>query len=217
MDASVTSLVPLMAISVALGLITFAIIASTAFVKLAVVLFLVRNALGIQQTPPNMVLYTIAITLTIYIGVPMATDVFELLDQPGMRYDSISAIMEAASIASEPVRDFMGRFAREDERAFFAGATAELWDEDLEEFARGDSFAVLAPSFLISELRRAFEIGFLIYLPFVVIDLVVTTILMAMGMMMVSPTIISTPFKLLLFVAVDGWSRLVHGLVMSYV
>lgn len=217
MEAATTSLLPLIAISVGLGLATFAIIASTSFVKLAVVLFLVRNALGIQQTPPNMVLYTIAVALTAYISAPMATSVYQRLDGPDISYSTMGEIAEAVETASEPVREFMARFARDEERAFFVSATAELWNEDLEEFAREDSVAVLAPAFLISELKRAFEIGFLIYLPFIVIDLVVTTILMAMGMMMVSPTIISTPFKLLLFVAVDGWSRLVHGLVLSYV
>ena len=124
--------------------------------------------------------------------------------------------MTAGKRAQEPVRDYLQRFTSPDQRQFFLDATQRVWPEGARGSAGPDDLQILVPSFLISELKRAFEIGFLLYLPFIVIDLVVTTILMAMGMSMVSPTVISIPFKLFLFIAIDGWSRLMHGLVLSY-
>jgi type III secretion protein R len=117
----------------------------------------------------------------------------------------------------EPIRDYMTRFTRTSEREFFLNATKRVWPEDMRQNATSSDLAILLPSFVISELRRAFEIGFLIYLPFIAIDLIISAILMALGMSMVPPITISVPFKLFLFVSIEGWSKLFHGLVLSYV
>jgi len=115
-----------------------------------------------------------------------------------------------------PYREFLLKHSSPDERAFFTETARELWADEHHDQISEDNLFILLPSFMVGELTIAFEIGFLLYLPFVVIDLVVSNILLAMGMMMLSPTTISLPFKLLLFVFLDGWSRLVHGLVLSY-
>ena len=208
--------IPLIALIAALGLLPFAAVAVTAFAKIAVVLLIVRNALGIQQTPPNVVIYAIALVLTAYVGAPVLAQWQGLLADPALAVGTVPEAQAAFERAAEPVREFLIRHARPDDRVFFAEATRELWGAEMAAEIDGDSLAVLVPSFLVSELTRAFEIGFLLYLPFLAIDLIVSAVLMALGMMMVSPVVIAIPFKLFLFVAVDGWSRLVQGLVLSY-
>ncbi|MGQ4274905.1 type III secretion system export apparatus subunit SctR [Terrihabitans sp. B22-R8] len=206
----------LIAVTVGLGLLAFAVVTTTAFMKVSVVLFLVRNALGAQQVPPNIVLYGAALILTVFISAPVAEKTYTQLTDSQLRYETFDDWIQAARVGQEPLREHLQRFTTEDERQFFLASTEQVWPEDMRGKASADDLVILIPSFLISELKRAFEIGFLLYLPFITIDLVVTTILMAMGMSMVSPTVISIPFKLFLFVAIDGWSRLLHGLVLSY-
>jgi len=119
-------------------------------------------------------------------------------------------------VVKDPVKAYLIRFAKPGERQFFLSSTARIWPESARANVKDDDFIILLPAFVSSELTRAFEIGFLLFLPFLIIDIIVSNILMAMGMMMVSPTLISLPLKLFLFVAVDGWSRLMHGLILSY-
>ncbi|QND62175.1 type III secretion system export apparatus subunit SctR [Mesorhizobium huakuii] len=206
----------LLAVTAGLGLLVLAVATTTAFVKVSVVLFLVRNALGTQTIPPNVVLYAAALILTMFVSAPVIEQTYDRLTDPKLRYQTIDDWINAAHEGSEPLRDHLKKFTNEEQRRFFLSSTEKVWPEEMRAKATPDDFAILVPSFLISELKRAFEIGFLLYLPFIVIDLIVTTILMAMGMSMVSPTVISVPFKLFLFVAIDGWSRLMHGLVLSY-
>lgn len=210
------SILALLAVTVGLGLLAFAVVITTAFMKISVVLFLVRNALGAQQVPPNIVLYGAALILTVFISAPVAEQTYSRLIDPRLRYQSFDDWVLAAKEGQEPLRAHLMKFTSEDQRRFFLSSTEQIWPQEMRGKAKSDDLVVLAPSFLISELKRAFEIGFLLYLPFITIDLVVTTILMAMGMSLVSPTVISIPFKLFLFVAIDGWSRLMHGLVLSY-
>lgn len=204
------------AITLGLGLLTLVVVTSTAFMKIAVVLFLVRNALGTQQVPPNIVLYGAALILTVYVSSPVAERIYQRATEPQLHYRTVDDWMLAARRVQDPVREHLLRFTTSEQRTYFLDATQQVWPEDTRGRVDRDDLRILLPSFLISELKRAFEIGFLLYLPFVVIDLVLTTILMAMGMSMVSPTVISVPFKLLLFTAIDGWSRLMQGLVLSY-
>jgi type III secretion protein R len=215
MDGS-PSITALLAIALGLGLLTFAVVTTTAFLKITVVLLLVRNALGVQQVPPNIVVYAAALILTVYISAPVGDQIYRQLANSSFEYRTFDDWTSAAARAREPLRAHLLRFTTEDERKFFQSATQRIWPSDMQQRAGPDDLTILIPSFMIAELKRAFEIGFLLYLPFLTIDLVVTTILMAMGMAMVSPTIISVPFKLFLFIAVDGWSRLLHGLVLSY-
>ncbi|WP_376091771.1 type III secretion system export apparatus subunit SctR [Roseomonas sp. CCTCC AB2023176] len=204
----------------AVGLIPFIVVSATAFLKIAVVLFLLRNALGTQQTPPNLVLYALAVALAAYVSLPLILAVQTQLSQPGTDLSTADGMLAAARSASEPVKAFLSRFADERERDFLLSAASRVWPQGSpggsEVTASRDDLIVLLPAFVVSELTRAFEIGFLIYLPFIVIDLIVSNVLMAMGMVMVSPLVISVPFKLFVFVLADGWSRLTHGLVLSY-
>ncbi|MBW7849361.1 MAG: type III secretion system export apparatus subunit SctR [Rhodospirillales bacterium] len=199
-----------------MALVPFVAIMVTSFVKLAVVLSLVRNALGVQQIPPNMALYGLALILTVYIMAPVGHQIHGSLQ--GLEIDATTSkgLMQAVETGAEPLREFLLKHTSAEQRAFFLSTAARLWPQDMSASLSQDSFFILGPAFTTAELSSAFQIGFLLYLPFVVIDLIVSNILLAMGMMMVSPMTISLPLKLLLFVMVDGWSRLVEGLVLSY-
>jgi len=192
----------------ALGLLPFFIVTMTAFLKISVVMFIIRNALGTQQTPPTLVLYSIALILTVFVSLPLIEDVSNRLSARPLDFSSLDKLQASANVVKDPVKAYLIRFAKPGERQFFLSSTARN--------VKDDDFIILLPAFVSSELTRAFEIGFLLFLPFLIIDIIVSNILMAMGMMMVSPTLISLPLKLFLFVAVDGWSRLMHGLILSY-
>lgn len=201
----------------AVGLIPFAVILVTAFGKIAIVLFIVRNALGLQQTPPNIVLYGGALVLSVYIMYPVLDQTVAALQLSNIDPSDISRWGEAYSVGIEPIREFLIQFARPEEREFFVTTTERLWASMPSTDIKSDDIVILLPSFFVGELSRAFQIGFLIFLPMIAIDFIVANILMAMGMMMVSPTTIALPFKLLIFVLADGWTRLMHGLVLSYI
>ncbi len=199
-----------------LGFLSFVAVTMTSFIKISVVLFLLRNALGIQQTPPNLVLYGIALLLTSYIMAPVVHNAYVLALGDHQSMTSFSDYAAAMERASGPAKAFLLRFTSQGEREFFTSATRRVWGPDAHMDVTSDDLIVVIPAFVLSELRRAFETGFLLYLPFIAVDLVITAILMAMGMSSVSPTTISVPFKLFLFVAVEGWTRLIHGLVLGY-
>jgi type III secretion protein R len=200
----------------AAGLIPLFAVTMTGFLKIAVVMFLIRNALGLQQTPPNLVLYAIALILTVFVTSPMLGGIYSRLTTRPIDFNSVEDITAMANDVKQSVGTELKRFARPQERQFFLSATQRLWPPEARADLKDDDLVVLVPAFVSSELTRAFEIGFLLYLPFLIIDLVVSNILMAMGMIMVSPTLISVPLKLFLFVGVSGWSRLMHGLILSY-
>ena len=216
MDAARPDLFAIIIGVAAAGLVPFAAVTMTSFLKISVVLFLVRNALGTQQTPPNVVLYGIAIVLAAYVSAPLLGEVYARLTADDADFASAAGLRRMAEGLATPLREFLGRFAAEPEREFLLSAAGRVWPAEAAAAATRDDLTILIPAFVISELRRAFEIGFLLYLPFVVIDLIVSNVLMAMGMVMVSPLVISVPFKLALFVLVDGWSLLTHGLILGY-
>lgn len=199
-----------------LALAPFAAIMVTSFIKLVVVLSLLRNALGIQQIPPNMVINGLALILSIYIMTPVVEDTFQILQASDMNVKQLDSVTATVDKAKEPLRQFMLKHTKMEERHFFCKAAKKLWPPEKAATVKDDDLLLLIPAFTVSELTSAFQIGFLIYLPFIAIDLIVSNILLAMGMMMVSPMTISLPFKLLLFVLVDGWVRLIHGLVLTY-
>ena len=221
----------LIVLLVGLSLLPFLAMIATSYLKLVVVMSLIRNALGIQSIPPNMVINALAMILSFYILAPVCQSSWQIFQEeraamqerqqsgeavaPGQPFFETDIVEKAA----EPFRQWLLRQTGERERAFFVGTAARLWAKDGQEEAEVDSesFYILIPSFCVSELTKAFQIGFLVYLPFIAIDIIVSNILLAMGMMMVSPVTISLPFKLLLFVMVDGWSLLIQGLVRSYV
>jgi type III secretion protein R len=206
----------LIAILVFMSLAPFVAMMITSFVKLVVVLSLIRNALGIQQIPPNMVMNGLALILTLYIMNPVVQETFEILQGQEVDTKQIASIREAVVVGQEPIKAFLLKHSNQRERAFFFNSAKKLWSPEQAAALTDDDLMVLVPAFTVTELTSAFQIGFLIYLPFIAIDIIVSNILLAMGMMMVSPMTISLPFKLLLFVVVDGWTRLVHGLVLTY-
>lgn len=199
-----------------IGLIPLAVVTLTGFLKISVVLFLIRNALGVQQSPPNLVLYGIALILTVYVTTPLIGEIYTRFENAPVDLQSVEGVKAASDNVREPLKTHLLRFAQVRERDFFLESTKSVWSEEARADVKNDDLVVLVPAFVSSELTRAFEIGFLLYIPFLVIDLVVANVLMAMGMMMVSPTLISIPLKIFLFVAVEGWSRLMHGLILSY-
>jgi type III secretion protein R len=214
-----TTPAPLVGILIVLavgGLIPLFVVTMTGFLKISVVMFVIRNALGIQQVPPNLVLYGIAIILTVYVTSPLLGSIYAKLNGRPVDFSSVESVTAMANDIKQPVKAQLMRFAQPQERQFFLSATQNIWPEEARADLKDDDMVILLPAFVSSELTRAFEIGFLLYLPFLVIDLVVSNILMAMGMIMVSPTLISVPLKVFLFVAVSGWSRLMHGLILSY-
>ena len=200
----------------AFGMLPFLIVMGTCFVKLVIVFALVRNALGIQSIPPNMALHGLAMVMTIYIMMPVGMESYENLTGQDFTLENTASLEAAASVAIVPYRNFLSKHASESQLDFFIETAGTLWGEEYEHEMTRDNMFILIPAFVVGELTTAFEIGFLIYLPFIVVDLVISNILLAMGMMMLSPMTISLPFKLLLFVFLDGWSRLIQGLILSY-
>ena len=154
--------------------------------------------------------------LTVYIMYPTALLMLDRVSGLDDFTSSTDNMIEAANLAKEPLRDFLIKHSEVREREFFLTSIKKMLTDDRQSEISSNDLVVLIPAFTISELTSAFQIGFLIFLPFIVIDLVIANILMAMGMMMLSPTIVSLPFKLLLFVLVEGWTKLAHGLVISY-
>jgi type III secretion protein R len=216
MNSFEPNLIGIIIVVATIGLIPLAVVTMTAFLKIAVVLFLVRNALGVQQSPPNLVLYGVALILTVYVTTPLVGEIYGRLSSRPVNLQSLADLREAGEAVRAPLQSYLLRFAHQREREFFMQATKSIWSEEAHANLKDDDLVILIPAFVSSELTRAFEIGFLLYLPFLIVDLVVANILMAMGMMMVSPTLISIPLKNFLFVAVEGWSRLMHGLILSY-
>jgi type III secretion protein R len=203
----------------AAALLPFLAMLVTSFTKIVVVLGLLRQAMGVQQVPPNMVVNALAIILSVYVMAPIGLHAADTLKDKlqgpvtSRRFEDLPVIYESIST---PLRQFLQKHTSAHDRAFFVRSAVKLWPREAAQSVREDDMLVLIPSFTLGELSSAFQIGFIIYLAFVVIDLIVGNVLLALGMQMLSPTVISTPFKLLLFVALDGWERLVHGLVLSY-
>lgn len=213
----------------ALGLLTllpFVIIMVTSFVKISVVLSIIRSALGTQQIPPTQVITGLSIILTVYIMTPVGIEIYEKTEDiinrrdPGsslVSAETIDLIFEAGRQAEDPIKGFLQKHAHRKDQAMFFGMAKRLRNPEDRSSVTPSDFLVLVPSFVISELKEAFQIGFIIFVPFLVIDMIVSNILMALGMQMLSPTTISLPFKLLLFVMIDGWYLVTKGLITGYV
>jgi type III secretion protein R len=199
-----------------IGIAPFLAVMLTSYAKLVVVFSLVRNALGLQQVPPNMVVNGLALVLSFYVMAPVATQITGAITPgPGGTLKS-EALVNGIQKAREPLRAFLDKHAEKREKEFFVQTTKSLWPPEQAAAVQPDDLLILVPAFTATELTEAFKIGFLLYLGFVIVDLVVANVLTALGMMMFSPTVISTPLKLMLFVVVDGWDKLIHGLVLTY-
>ncbi|WP_407924134.1 type III secretion system export apparatus subunit SctR [Piscinibacter terrae] len=203
----------------ALALLPFVALMVTSFAKIVIVLGLLRQALGLQQVPPNMVLNGIALVLTVYVMAPVVMEASDRLRAEGHGLSSFKTVDDIGvgyDAVATPLRAFLQKHAEARDRKFFLRTAARLWPEERARNLKEDDMLVLVPAFTVTELGEAFRIGFVLFVAFLIIDLVVANILLALGMSMVSPTIISVPFKLLLFVMLDGWARLLQGLVLGY-
>jgi type III secretion protein R len=202
----------------AIGVFPIALVMVTAYTKIVVVLSLLKNALGLQQVPPAMVTNGLALVLTWYVMFPTGMKVMEAVEADQQRPKAAVTLttMEIFERAKPPMREFLDKHAKAKERAFFMDAARRLMDEKYAAALTSKDFVVLVPAFAISELTEAFLIGVIVFLPFIVIDLLVANVMMGLGMQMMSPTMISLPVKLLLFVMLDGWSRLAHALILTY-
>jgi len=203
-------LIQLVALITILSLAPSILVMFTSFTRIVVVLSFLRSALGIQQTPPNSVLISLALFLTAFIMMPTLQTIYDNAIHPLVTEDITE--MEALDRATGPVRDFMLGHVREQDLRLFLDLSKSGPVATPEE----TPMRSLIPAFMISELRRAFEIGFLLFLPFIIIDMVVASVLMSMGMLMLPPIMISLPFKLIFFVLVDGWYLVAGSLVQSY-
>jgi flagellar biosynthetic protein FliP len=186
------------------------LIMMTCFTRIVVVLSLLRTAIGIQQSPPNSVIVSLALFLTFFVMAPTFTDIYQNAMQPLVQQQITTD--EALNRAANPIKKFMGGHTRNEDLALFV----DMARVQRPVTAEAAPLQALVPAFMLSELKRAFEIGFLIFVPFLIIDMAVASILMSMGMMMLPPVVISLPFKLIFFVLVDGWRLVAGSLVASY-
>lgn len=206
----------MMAMLALLSLLPFAVMMLTSFSKVVVVLSIVRSALGTQQAPPTMVLTGIAAVLSAHIMAPVVERMYEVGTRAFDGANSGVELVAAAGETAEPLREFLVAQGSLEERARFVDYARELRPPEEADEVGEDDLAVLVPAFVITELKEAFQIGFLIFLPFLVLDMVIANVLLALGMQTLSPSQVSLPFKILLFVAVDGWSLLARGLILGY-
>jgi flagellar biosynthetic protein FliP len=202
--------VQLVALLTVLSLAPSVVVMVTSFTRIVVVLSLLRSAIGLQTAPPNAVMISLALFLTAFVMAPTLNQAYDEGIKP--LTDGTIELDQAIERAALPFHVFMRQHVREKDLELFIDLAKEPRPEKPEDI----SYRVLIPSFMISELRRAFEIGFLVYLPFLIIDLVVASVLMSMGMMMLPPVTISLPFKLIFFVLVDGWNLIAGSLVKSF-
>ncbi|WP_317987999.1 type III secretion system export apparatus subunit SctR [Hyalangium gracile] len=207
----------------ALSLVPFVLMMVTSFVKISVVLSIVRSALGTQQIPPTQVITGLAIILTVYIMAPVGQAMYKAAEVdiwargPALlSSETVGTLLEGANRAKEPLREFLVKKVKDKDRALFFHLAKKMRKEEDRKDIGDRDFMIIIPAFVVSELKESFQIGFLLFVPFIVIDMVVANILLALGMHMLSPTTISMPFKLLLFVLVDGWYLIAKGLVIGY-
>lgn len=208
-----------------LSLAPFVLLLMTSFVKISVVLSILKSAIGTSSIPPSQIVTGVALILTLFVMAPTGARMWQAVEpllgqtanQSLVSAQSVQAMAMATQKAKEPLREFLLKHADSRDRTTFFNLAVRMRTAEEKASVADRDFLVLVPAFLSSELRRAFEIGFLLFLPFLVIDLVISNLLLALGMHMLSPTTVSLPFKLLLFVLADGWQLLLRGLVESYV
>ncbi|MCD8024373.1 MAG: flagellar type III secretion system pore protein FliP [Candidatus Gastranaerophilales bacterium] len=212
MDVLMKDLNPVLQLLLVITLFSFlpfVFLCMTSFLRFVIVFSMLKTAMGTNSVPPAMVLIGLCVIMTFYTMSPVFQQMYEAGSVPYQKNGDIVAAIQAGS---EPLKEFMLKQTRQEDISFFIEKTRTKKPETPEELTIWE----VTPAYILSELRTAFEIGFIIYVPFTVLDLVVANILLALGMFMLSPTIVSLPFKLLIFVAVDGWSLIVKGLVESF-
>ncbi|MCX4029077.1 type III secretion system export apparatus subunit SctR [Endozoicomonas sp. SM1973] len=208
--------IPYILIGFFVSILPLIVVMMTAFTKISIVFMLLRNAIGLQQAPPSILLMGIALVLSIFLIAPVIDKTVQQFDGEDFSNKDLKQWYVVVNKVSAPIKSYLNKFTTEESKEMFITVSQEVWPEDFKYKAEENSIFIVIPSYVLSELKRAFEIGFLLFLPFLIIDLVVTNILLAMGSMMMSPSLISLPIKLLLFVSVDGWTTLIESLLLSY-
>jgi type III secretion protein R len=213
LDASPVSMMGMLAL---LSLLPFAVMMLTSFSKILVVLSIARSALGTQQAPPTIVLTGLAAVLSGHIMAPVMERMYSAGEVAYQEAGSGAQLLSSAAKVTQPLREFLVKHGDASERARFVDLARELRPVEEAALVKDTDLTVVIPAFVITELKEAFQIGFLIFLPFLVLDMVVANVLLALGMQTLSPSQVSLPFKILLFVAVDGWGLLARGLILGY-
>ena len=211
------SLISLLALAT---LLPFLVAAGTCYLKFSIVFVMVRNAMGLQQVPSNLVLNAVALMMSAFVMLPVAQKVLDYQRENPVNYASLPSVMSFVDNGMDAYRSYLQKYSDPELTNFFEKIQKSRLEEanipHLEDNDQPSIFALL-PAYALSEIKSAFKIAFYLYLPFVVIDLVISSILLALGMMMMSPVVISGPIKLILFVALDGWSLLSQGLILQYI
>ena len=223
-DVERPTVISQLAVLAALALLPFFVMLLTSFLKIVIVLSLLRNAIGVQQSPPNQAINGIALLMSIYVMFPTFLEMYEagsnVINQnvPTTLFSGPSAeyIVDVVDATKEPLRDFMQRNISTKTQNSFYQLAYRSFPEQFRDKLEVNDFIILIPSYIMGQIKGAFEVGVLVYLPFFVIDLVTSNILLAMGMMMLSPLTIALPLKLLLVVMVDGWTLIIQGLVLTF-
>ncbi len=205
----INPVIQLLIVMATFSLLPFIFVSMTPFLRFTVVFSMLKTAMGTNSVPPAITLIGLSLILTIYTMSPVFDNMYKEFQIP---YEKNQNVIEALNASSKPLKEYMLKQTRQADLAFFVEKTRKTPPQTPDELTLWE----VAPAYIVSELKTAFEIGFIIYVPFIVLDLIVANILLALGMFMLSPQIVSTPFKLLIFIAVDGWSLIVKGLVESF-
>lgn len=208
--------IPMLAIVSLATLLPFIIAAGTCYLKISIVLIMVRNAMGVQQVPSTMALNGIAMLLSLFIMMPVVQDINQYMREEPVDFGNVESIDNFVDGGLGRYKAYLQKYSDPELTNFFESVQQGRSEGEINAEENQATLFSLLPAYALSEVKSAFEIGFYIYLPFVVIDLVISSILLALGMMMMSPVTISVPVKLILFVAIDGWSLISKGLVMQY-
>ena len=205
----INPIIQLLIVMATFSLLPFVFVSMTPFLRFTIIFSLLKTAMGTNSVPPAITMVGLSLILTIYTMAPVFDNMYQAYQIP---YQKTQNIVEGLNASSKPLKEYMLKQTRQSDLAFFVEKTRRYAPSSPDELTLWE----VAPAYIISELKTAFEIGFIIYIPFIVLDLIVANILLALGMFMLSPQIVSTPFKLLIFIAVDGWSLIVKGLVESF-
>ncbi len=205
----INPVIQLLIVMATFSLLPFVFVSMTPFLRFTIVFSMLKTAMGTNSVPPAITMVGLSLILTIYTMAPVFDNMYQAYQVP---YKKNQNMIEALNASSKPLKEYMLKQTRQSDLVFFVEKTRHYAPKSPDELTLWE----VAPAYIVSELKTAFEIGFIIYVPFIVLDLIVANILLALGMFMLSPQIVSTPFKLLIFIAVDGWSLIVKGLVESF-
>ncbi|MCZ9158201.1 EscR/YscR/HrcR family type III secretion system export apparatus protein [Escherichia albertii] len=209
--------ISLIAILSLFTLLPFFIASGTCFIKFSIVFVIVRNALGLQQVPSNMTLNGVALLLSMFVMLPVGKDIYYNSQNENLTFDNVESVVNFVETGMSGYKSYLIKYSEPELVNFFEKIRKADDNEENDEFSKENiSILSLLPAYALSEIKSAFIIGFYIYLPFVVVDLVISSVLLTLGMMMMSPVTISTPIKLILFVAMDGWTMFSKGLILQY-